>query len=267
MKTLTTLLAVSFILAMSSVAQALPVTAGLGSRYDASAITGLSDGDLVATWSDTSGNARDATGGFGRGLFNGHKYYSGVQNGLAAVRGDTYGGADIGEWFRIPSQTPRHLFFVATDHRPAGGQSGVMGNNSGVDWHNGAPGGMFATHSSKPANWIGKLDGVGINLISGGRPAQNQAFILSVEIPAAYTAATNRMSSDRDAYGYRTWGGDFFEVLLYDAPLSGAQELQVGTYRSDKWGITTDYPAIPEPATLSLVGLGALGMIVRRKRK
>jgi len=58
---------------------------GLVAWYDASQITGLSDGDPVGTWSDLSGNSHDATQATAalKPL-----YKTNLQNGLAMVRGD-----------------------------------------------------------------------------------------------------------------------------------------------------------------------------------
>ncbi len=59
-----------------------PITANLVLHYDASAITGLSDGDPVNTWVDSSGNGWDAT----KELFNAPTYETNELNGLPIVR-------------------------------------------------------------------------------------------------------------------------------------------------------------------------------------
>lgn len=68
--------------------------------------------------------------------------------------------------------------------------------------------------------------------------------------------------------GYQaTWGptrylnGDIAEVMVYHEDLSAGDEAAVKSYLGDKYGITI----IPEPATIAMLGLGALALI-RRKR-
>ena len=61
--------------------------AGVVLRLDASAITGLNNGDSVTAWADTSGTGNDATGLVG-GNGTGLTYVTGALNGLAAVRFD-----------------------------------------------------------------------------------------------------------------------------------------------------------------------------------
>jgi len=61
---------ISFVLVLGLFAAAggaaqLPVTSGLELRFDASAIIGLSPGDSISSWDDTSGNYRRASGGDG----------------------------------------------------------------------------------------------------------------------------------------------------------------------------------------------------------
>ena len=70
----------------SAVAATDPATvSGLKARYDALAITGLSDGAQVATWSDTSGNGKHATQ-----ATSGNRpiYKTGIYNGHPVVRFD-----------------------------------------------------------------------------------------------------------------------------------------------------------------------------------
>lgn len=59
---------------------------------------------------------------------------------------------------------------------------------------------------------------------------------------------------------------DISEIILYNRVLTEEERNDVGTYIQTKYGITIE-GAVPEPATLSLVALGAVGMVVRRKRK
>lgn len=80
----------------SSVADSIPIpTTDLYQWFKADAITGLSDGNLVTTWADSSGNSRDATQSTAT---NQPSYQTNEINGLPVVRFD---GVD--NFFTLPT--------------------------------------------------------------------------------------------------------------------------------------------------------------------
>ncbi|MCE5326452.1 MAG: PEP-CTERM sorting domain-containing protein [Planctomycetaceae bacterium] len=248
-------------------AAAVPVTTGgtLVAQWDASAITGLSDGQAVTSWADSSGNGTNA-GTSGYGAHGTPIYHTNVQNGLAAVWCSTYGGADIGDWFTFSSITPTHVFFVAKDDRPYNtSQSTIMGNSGFHQWD--GSGTQIFSYAPASTLWTGKLNGASVTLgAAGSRSGLQQAFVLSIDTSAS-PLATNSMGNDRNGYGYRTWAGDYYEVLLYTGTLTAEEENAIGYYLQDKWGLAGAYTQpMPEPATMSLLVIGGIAAMIRRKR-
>lgn len=231
----------------------LPVTNGLALRYNACAITGLTNGQMADTWLDTSGNGNNGTKA-GYGAYTGPHYYTNRQNSLPAVNFGIY-GADIGEWFRFSSITPLQVFFVANDMRSSG-TSQVMGQGGTYDWHNGGLSAVFANITGFAGHWIGKLNGTNISL-TAQRWSLYQPFILSIQLPSDWARYTDRMCSDRDGYGGRAWGGDIFETLLYTEAVSDYDENAIGYYLQQKWSIPGAY--VPPWVTVNNAG-GATGL-------
>lgn len=58
----------------------------------------------------------------------------------------------------------------------------------------------------------------------------------------------------------RNWGGQISEVILYQEILSDADRQAVESYLTAKWLV------VPEPATMSLLALGGLAMLRRRRK-
>ncbi|MCE5326665.1 MAG: PEP-CTERM sorting domain-containing protein [Planctomycetaceae bacterium] len=264
---LATILTVGLVLALAAVATAapVPVTTGLRAQYDASAITGVNDGDRVYSWADLAGGDDNASTG-GYGAYTGIHWIANAQNGLGAMRCDVYAG-DIGDWFNIPSITPTYIFFVGKETR-ASRSSTMMGQSSNIDYHNGGSAGVFANYGTVNEHWVGKLDGTGINLVTQ-KYSLNTPFILSIDETApTWARYTNRIGSDRDGYGSRAWGGDIYEVLLYTGALTADEQNAIGYYLQEKWGIAGAYTnPIPEPATMSLLVIGGIAALIRRNRR
>ncbi|MCA9247495.1 MAG: PEP-CTERM sorting domain-containing protein [Planctomycetales bacterium] len=64
----------------------------------------------------------------------------------------------------------------------------------------------------------------------------------------------------------RRWNGDIAELIVFDRALSASELNDVGFYLQKKWGINGAYLAIPEPSTMTLLGLGMIGLVARRRR-
>jgi hypothetical protein len=58
------------------------------------------------------------------------------------------------------------------------------------------------------------------------------------------------------------FGGDIAEIILYDRKISQSEIDGVEGYLSAKYGLV-----IPEPATIYLLGIGALSLIKKKKGK
>jgi len=57
---------------------------------------------------------------------------------------------------------------------------------------------------------------------------------------------------------YERWAGEIPEIFIFNGALAGADEAGIRNYLAAKY-------AIPEPATMTLLGLGALALIKRRR--
>src|SRR5947209_18963882 len=108
---------------------ALPVTSGLMLWFDASQITGLSNGSSLTTWTDQSGNANNATTGSGTVTYNTARI-----NGLPA---GTFSGAYISLASAIAASSGNTAFVVSKN--AASGKGTFLGaNTSGFAYSTGA---------------------------------------------------------------------------------------------------------------------------------
>ncbi len=242
------------LIAVGASQAALPVTHGLTARFDAAAITGLNDGDLITTWTDTSpsgGYDGTAVGYYGSPAVT---YQTNVQNGLPAIQ-----FANDGEWFAFPTiSSIRQVYFVGTETR-AERTSMILGQNSAIDWHTGGPTSIFGNYTGRAGNWTTLLNGTLIDSTTQ-RFGTNTPFVLSIDLPDAYATWANRLCADRDDYPNRSWKGNIHEVLIYTEALTPAEQTQVTSYLAGKWGLAV----APEPATMSLLALGGLALLRRR---
>jgi len=214
---------------LASPASATPVTTGLKLHLDASALTGLSDGATVNTWTDMSGLNNHATRTSGAPT-----YETNELGGKPVVRFPNGGSAN----FSFPEMTDiRTVFWVIKE--TTGNLHFLMGHSNNYDFHRGDGTTQLWSNSwASPniKNGTTRLNGPAVNGTTTALPAGWN--LISLGTTGNVTA--NRLTSDR-TYG-RTWEGDIAEVLIYNTVLTAEQELAVGGYLTAKYALTTSYP-------------------------
>ena len=272
---------------LSSVANAGLVTNGLVAHLDAGSITGLNTGDNVTTWADITTDAFDftanAVAGYGTPTF-----VADAGDGYAAVKFERVGSTDAERQFLDTGQvvlgaTPAAVtqFVVATGGPDSGTQRSMQfGRANGGDRYqlafemNSGTSGVRANGGAylvTPApfdtgEWI-----VASAQIGEGVAYANLNYTVNgtYYAPTGGTLTTTARFHNKDSLivgcgetlngGYiDQYDGMVAEVLVYDRQLSTAEIAEVNEYLMDKY-------AIPEPATLLLLGLGTLAGLRRRK--
>ena len=234
----------------------IPVTTGLRAQFDASAITGLSDGALVSTWNDISGVGNSATRN-GSSAAGYPQYKVNVLNGKPVVRFS----ANRDSWFTFTRMTDiRTVFWVCKQLAVQGSAANfhfLLGDSSATDFHRSATGDQI-WYSGAPLVLGGttKLNGAVVN---GGTTLLGTTWnLLDVVTSGAATAST--ISQDRAIAG-RNWDGDIAEILIYNVALDSTQVAQVEAYLKAKWEVGSTIVlgsdvSIASGATLELSPLG-----------
>ena len=227
---------------MAGSAQAAPpVTDGLVLALDASAITGLSDGAQVNTWTDTSTSANNAiaTG-------SAATYQSGVLNGHPVVR---FSGDGEASFNFTEISTIQTVFWVVK--KTSSGLHFLLGDSDVYNFHQGDSTIWSSDYASDYIqNGTTKLMGTEIDGTATSLPADSFQLISLV---TTGDVRANQLSLDRDIGG-RSWVGDMAEILIYDRALTTEEETLVGLYLTAKYGLTTAYrPLGPPSAPTGLV--------------
>ena len=213
-----------------------PVTTGLVLALDASEISGLSDGDQVNTWADSSGLANDAI------RQNGSPIYKTSQiNGLPTVRfSSTDGGA--GDYLRFNRiSTIRSVFWVVKENAGTSNGPFLLGDQDSYDFHRESDNGpLWAGYASENIrNGTTKLMGTGIDGTSTSLPSGSFQLISLV---TTGNVQANQVTQDRVYHG--SWQGDIAEILIYDRALTTEEEELVGGYLTQKYDLSTTYPPL-----------------------
>jgi len=208
---------------------------GLKLWLDASQIVGLNDGDSVGTWSDTSGNANDATQAT---VSAKPTYKTSIQNGLPVVRFD---GVDDVMTVAAVSAQPMTFFLVGkTSSTGRYFFDGVSGNRFVLgDGLNGPPNnmGIFAgsaiessfTISGSSFNlWTGVANGVSSSLLKNG------AAFASGDVGSQGLSGGMTLGNRYSDPGY-CLNGDLAELIIYNTSLSIANRQLVEAYLRAKW--------------------------------
>lgn len=205
--------------------------AGLKLWLKADAITGLSDGDSVASWSDSSGNSNDAVQAT---TANKPTYKTGIINSLPVVRFD-----DTDDYIVTPSISwTNQTIFVVLKGTGGGYPVGfTTGSENAVIYgfvantleiYNG-PRIQIGNFSSFAYATIIRNSSGTTTVRKNGTQTGTSA---SVNIPAASVVKLGVSGSLTDP-----WGGDIAELLIYDAVISGDDLTNVETYLADKYGL------------------------------
>ncbi|MCF7675043.1 MAG: Ig-like domain repeat protein, partial [Akkermansiaceae bacterium] len=214
----------------SPASAAPPVTAGLKLHLDASALTGLNDGDTVTTWTDVSGSGNNATATAGGSAAT---YETNELNGLPVVRFNANNNTNF-DFTRI--STIRTVFWVLKKTNSS--QQFLLGDSDQYHFHDANPNLWDATYASAfIRNGTTKLMGTVVNGTSTALPSSSYSLLSLV---TTGNVQANRLSRDR-IYG-RSWAGDMAEVLIYDRALTTEEEELVGGYLAGKYDLMTTYP-------------------------
>lgn len=199
--------------------------------YDATELTGFSDGDPVSTWPDKSG-PNDLTAGAAP------TYQTSVLNDNPVVRFD---GVDDYLQSSFAALSEPWQVYVVARFRSIGSTQAIWGDAS-----DGAP----ALFENGRSNWTVKYDG---ETDLEGSSVDTNWHILSVlsgssdvlrvdgsddatvsNSPHQLNGFTVGARGSLDSYG----ATDVGEILIYDSSLSATDRDSVESYLSDKWGIT-----------------------------
>ena len=231
-----------------------PVTSGLVLRVDASQLTGVTQSNVVSTWTDTSDAANHAVRQSGSSA--GYPMYvTNVLNGKPVVRFNS-GNANTGDYFKFPRITAiRTVFWVLKENAGLSDCHFLLGDDSSYDFHreytiNNGPLWNATYASGNITGGTTKLMG---NVINGTTTSLPSGSFQVVSLVTVGNVQANQICQDRTSHG--SWQGDIAEILIYDRALTTNEENQVGYYLGTKYGLTTTYtPAPPTPTITGFTG-------------
>ena len=217
--------------------------AGLLLWLDADAITGLGDGDPIATWADQSGNGNDALQ-----VTAAKKplYKTNVANGLAVVRADATDDF-LALTSNITGEDLTIIFVVAstktTPNAVFGG--GAFQNRCQLSAIGGSPvfycaGDYYRYFVDNPAHYDGSFHIHG--LLVPDKDVSNSAWYIDGSLlDVRGTVDTTPTSLNiADILGNDPWhffDGDIAEFIVYNSILSDADRNLVENYLSTKYGV------------------------------
>lgn len=275
-------------------ASAAIVTSDLQLHFDAGSLTGLSNGDDVSTWDDSSGNNRDANNVINTApsyvdAANGFNSLPAVHfNGAAGVEG--LSGTFIGNEFSLNNAS---IVVVYRSNSTASGGETVISLDQNGGTENGTNKGfvylnryandtLFATYDGSSGDNGGSQD-LGPNNYSSG---DLFIFTSTWQSPSTvtlralgdntfedntYTDTGVSQTIERFTLGVLNNGtsaplrdADVFEILVYNTALTDSQIRANEFALTSKYGITY---ALPEPSTGAMLLLALSGLAARRQRR
>jgi hypothetical protein len=246
-------------------------TSDLTLWIDASSITGLSDGNPVATWSNKSPNlALHLSQGTAASQ---PTYKTGILNGLPVVRFD--GINDVltsGAMTNfIGSQASEYTMFSVFDARLINTDvTPIYNNDAIISDSSGFAGQYLKGLTANAYNWDGNADSIGTPIqtntwyVLRSGLGSGSLFVHANNQPLQSTASganTLNVATHTLRLGARSafLDGDIAEVLIYKRALTLEERNQVAGYLADKYAIS-----IPEPSALALWVLAGLMLWHRR---
>jgi hypothetical protein len=199
--------------------------AGLVLRLEADNIVGLTDGQTVTTWPDSSGLGNNAT------ATGSPVYKTSIMNGKPVVRFSA-GGDD---WFdHTDYANARSVIMVVNPTAHAASKPFILGSPSDADWHRDEISGL-KLFSSLYAS--GSVTGgtIRTNGVSGGSSTtlpDNQRTLITIVTTAG--VHVGQVTKDRINAG-RSFVGDIAAVLIWTNALSAGEITAAETYFTNKY--------------------------------
>jgi hypothetical protein len=205
--------------------------------FAASAITGLSDGDAVSTWSDASGNGNDATqSGAARPV-----YKTSIINGHPVVRFT----AASSQFFNLTTALSLSPFTIAAVMKKSGTGKNLSPlasntNYGGVplnalfddNFYMGEPAGYLVNYANAFTAWdyaVGTSAGSGVFA----------AWIGGAAVTFTASAYAGYSAFDRIGRWFNTYysDGDIAEIILYDSVLGTTDRQALEAYFASKYAL------------------------------
>ena len=240
----------------ASVFSSLPVTSGLVLCMDASRIAGVAQNNVVSTWTDSSGTANNAVRQSGSSA--GYPMYvTDALNGKPVVR---FSSTDtVGDGFSFDRiSTIRTVFWVLKESAGLSAGHFLLGDDSTYQFHRKSANGPLWDSNYADGNirnGTTKLMGTVIDGTSTPLPSESFQVISLV---TAGNVQANRICQDRTFHG--SWQGDIAEILIYDRALTAAEEVEVGSYLSNKYALSTAYPSVPTGVSATPTSSGTISV-------
>ncbi len=207
--------------------QTLNVTNGLTLWLKADALTGLTNGQSVATWNDSSTNGNDATQG------SGSMQPTYVSNGLAGLPVLSFSGDNL-VTPSIAALSSLSVFMVA--------RSADLGDRYALQFGHDTRA-VIEGYGSGNWRWFNTPSIVTL------QPMSTAIFQTIWTTNGASSAGAWHIGADASVTA--PFSGSIAEVIVYDHALSAAESQDVAGYLNAKW-------AIPEPSSVALLALGGL---------
>lgn len=231
-----------------------PVTSGLVIHLDADSITGLADGDSIATWSDESGTGNNASA---QGTSGASYATNASPTGKPAVRLDGDGYLECASdasyrsgrvtMFMVANSesTETYISILGVPQRDDGAHSpdywryyiGHRGDNGtfAIRWDGTEYEGGTLTGYATPSIWR-LFDGQGFR-DGVSEAGSSNADTITYPNPSPFLIGANGAGEERLT-------GNVFEVLVYDRDLTAQEITDVENYLDTKWlddSATTTY--------------------------
>jgi len=210
----------------------VPVTGGLLAHWDAASLT-VPDGSQVDAWENSVN-----PGTYDLARMGGSPTYL---ESVAGLNGEpaVFFNPGTEDWFEFDDiNTIRTVFWVLRDARVNAEHQFMLGDDNVFHFHNI---GTAIWNNNAHANVRGgstELNGAVIDGLTTDRPTD---FAVISVVTTNGPVEASRVSRDRNING-RSWEGEIAEILLYDQALSAADEDEVGSYLSWRYGLSTAYP-------------------------